>query len=374
MKIITRIKPILFGCALLQLCSPLTAEEHYDEAQQAVVSLSKQQIKVAGIKVSPVRLTKIPMSTTAPARIVFNRYKTASITPRISSQLVKRHVSLGDTVEKGQAIVSLSSVEMAEAQGKLLLSHREWFRVKKLGPNIITEKRYTQSHIDWQLAKARAIAYGMSAKQIMSFVKTEDFSKANGLFTLTSPINGTVLEEAYILGQQIESGSEINLITNESSLWALANVSPQLAHDIDIGNSASITVGEYIFPAKVVQISHRINDATRTHEVRLSVENKQDDLHSGLFVEAEIQLSNELSSSVLTVPESALLRGDDGDWLLMVQQEHSTEFKGVEVTVKQVFDGIAVVEGVDPNTAVVSKGAFFVQSELGKNSFEIHNH
>lgn len=376
MKAVNQIKLILFGCVLFQTLIPLglSAEESDEDHKQAIVTLSKQQMDGAGIKVMPLALSMNHTIINAPGRVVFNRYKTVSISPRITAQLVKRHVALGDAVKKGQAVATLSSIEMAEAQGALLLAYREWLRVKKLGPNIVTEKRYTQSNIDLQLAKARATAYGMTASQVASFVKTEDFSKANGLFILTSPINGTVLEEEYIKGQQIESGEEINLITDESSLWVIANIAPKLAHDIHVGNSASVLVDGHLFTAQVVQISHSVNEITRTNEVRLSVENKHDDLHSGLFVDTQIQLDNKSNSLALTVPDTALLRSADGDWQIMVEQDHSTEFKAVEVTVKHVINGVAAIEGLEPGTRVVTQGAFFVQSELAKGNFEVHQH
>ncbi|PCJ30656.1 MAG: efflux transporter periplasmic adaptor subunit [Gammaproteobacteria bacterium] len=390
MKTTNRIKSILLSCALIQLLFPLilSAEQHNehdehqqhtqheesDEHEQGVVTLSTQQMDAAGIKVSSLALSEVNTIVNAPGRVVFNRYKTVSITPRITSQLVKRYVALGDSVKRGQAIASLSSVDMAEAQGNLLLMHREWSRVQKLGTNIITEKRYTQSRVDWQLAKARAIAYGMTENQVTSFVKNKQFSKANGLFTLVSPINGTVLEEDYIKGQQVEAGDEINLITDESSLWVLANVSPKLARNIRVGNKATVHVDEQIYPAKVIQISHSVNEVTRTNLVRLGVDNKLDELHSGLFVDTQIQLENKSKTMVLTVSDSALLRSEDGDWQVMVEQDHPTEFKAVEVLVKRVINGIAVIEGLEPGTSIVTQGAFFVQSELAKGNFEVHNH
>jgi len=64
---------------------------------------------------------------------MLNEYKTTSVTPRVSSQVVKRHVKLGDVITIGQPLVTLSSVEMATAQGNLLVTSREWQRVKKTG-------------------------------------------------------------------------------------------------------------------------------------------------------------------------------------------------------------------------------------------------
>ena len=80
----------------------------------------------------------------------------------------------------------------------------------------------------------------MTNRQINTLVNSEDFSRANGRFILVSTIDGTVLKESYIKGQQIEPGQELNLITDESSLWVMANVTPSLAKHIQLGNHASM--------------------------------------------------------------------------------------------------------------------------------------
>ena len=57
-----------------------------------------------------------------------------------------------------------------------------------------------------------------------------------------------------------------------------------------------------------------------------------------------------------------------------VEQDEAGEFKAVEVDVKHFSNGSAIIEGIKPDTRVVTQGAFFVQSELAKGGFEIHNH
>ena len=57
-----------------------------------------------------------------PGEVVINAYRSARVTTRITAQVVARHVTLGNHVEPGQPLVTLSSVEMAEAQGMLIVA------------------------------------------------------------------------------------------------------------------------------------------------------------------------------------------------------------------------------------------------------------
>ncbi|MFK5915702.1 MAG: efflux RND transporter periplasmic adaptor subunit [Woeseiaceae bacterium] len=351
-------------------------DEHGDEHEEkGVTKLSTEQMEMASIVVKPLQLQRINASNIAPGEVRFNTYKTASITPRISAQLVKRHVVLGEEVQKGQPIITLSSVEMAEAQGNVLVVDREWKRVKKLGRKVVSERRYTEARMNWELAKAKVRAYGMTAKQINTLIESKDFSRANGRFELVAPIDGTVLKENFINGQQIEPGQELSLITDEDNLWVLARVTPAIASQIKLGNSATVEFNEQRFSAKVIQISHVLDEVTRTVGIRLSVKNKNDALHSGLFVNARISSSDRMASEkVLALPEAAVMRSPDGDWQVLVEQDEVGEFKGVEIKLVDVVDGLAVIEGLKPGTRVVTQGAFFVQSEIAKSGFEIHNH
>jgi len=339
--------------------------EHNEEG---VVKLTNEQMKLAGVIVKPLQLQKLQSIVQAPGEVTFNTYKTAAITPRITAQLIKRHVVLGEHVKKGQAIATLSSVEMAEAQGNVLVTYQEWRRVKKLGKKIVAERRYIEAQIKWELAKAKAKAYGMTQGQIDRLVNSSDFSRANGRFDLVALIGGTILKEDYIVGQQIEPGQELNVITDESSLWVMANVAPDIANQISVGNVATVQWGDKHFLAVVSQLYHNIDEVTRTSRVRLSVENKEDSLHAGLFVETQIEISTQQETElVLLVPEHAVLRSPDGDWQVLVEQDETGEFKGVEVELLDIRNGQVIIEGLAAGTPIVVKGAFFVQSELAKS-------
>lgn len=347
-------------------------QDNNDEHQEGVVSLTAEQMKIAGIIVEPLQLQVIHSFINAPGEATFNSYKTAVISPRISAQLIKQHVVLGESVSKGQVIVTLSSVDMAEAQAKVIMTYLDWMRIKSLGKKIIAEQRYLEAQIDWELAKAKAIAYGMTEDQITSLVKSNNFSRANGRFDLVALIDGTILKEEHLIGQQIEPGQELNVITDESSMWVIANVAPDIASEISVGNKASVQWGNNSYPATVSQIYHNLNEVTRTSRIRLDVKNDNDVLHSGLFVDTQIETSNQ--TNALLVPESAVLRSADGDWQVFVEQDEVGEFKGVEVKVLETRNGKTTIEGLEVGTAVVVEGAFFVQSELAKSDFEIHNH
>jgi len=337
-------------------------EEH---AEGSAVILSTKQIEAAGIIVKTLQPEIIRSVIKAPGEIKFNIYKMASISPRITAQVIGCHVELGEMVQPGQSIVTLSSVEMAEAQGALLVADREWKRVKKLGRKVVSESRYTQAKVNWELAKGKVRAYGMNKVQIKNLLASEDFSRANGRFELVATHGGVVLKENYILGQQVEPGHELIRITNESSLWVVANVPPSVTSQISIGNNATVHIDGQTLPAKVIQRYHSLDETTRTSRIRLAIDNSDESLHPGMFVSTQIETSAQLKE--LALPEEVVLRSD-GEWIVMVQTE-SGEFISQDVEVERVVNGQAIVSGIKAGTSVVVKGSFFVWSESVKAGF-----
>ena len=345
------------------------AEEGHNE--EGVVKISPEQLKTAGIMVEPLMVRSLNAEVKAPGEVQLNAYATVRVSPRISAQVINRQVRLGDKVFKGQALVTLSSVEMAEAQSQLLLAEREWSRVRKLGRKVVSDRRYTEAKINRQTAYAKVQAYGMTRQQADTLLKGSA-ANADGTFQLIASQDGTVISDDFIEGQIIEPGKVLMTLTDESSLWVESSLTPQQASNISNGAAARIKTAQGWLKAKVIQLHHMLNEKTRTLAVRLEVPNENDKLHPGQFVDAYIQTNQ--TGKYLSLPESAVLRSPDGDWQIFVEQDEPGEFKPVEVEFIRVSNGMAVIEGVKPWTRVVVKGAFFVQSELAKGGFEIHNH
>jgi len=344
-------------------------EGGHEEEQS--VKLSAQQMQIAGIVSEAIQLRNVSDVINAPGEVVLNSYKTASVTPRVSAQVAQRHAKLGDVVTAGQPLLTLSSVEMATAQGDLLVTHREWQRVKKLGRKIVSASRFTEARVKHEQAKARVLAYGMTLKQANEYMKIGDATKANGTFQLVAPQNGTVIKDNFILGELIEPGRVLFVISDESALWVEAKLTPSQAKLVSPGSAVLITAEGKQFSGKVVQVHHALDESTRTLGVRVEFANPDDALHPGVFVQTKISSNN--TAPALAVPVNAVLRSPDGDW--MVFTEHETgEFEPQEVELVRTVGDISVIEGLEVGTRVVTQGAFFVQSELAKSGFEVHNH
>jgi RND family efflux transporter MFP subunit len=342
--------------------------EAHDEGS---VHLTTEQQEMAGMVVEALQLRDIVNELRAPGEIQLNDYATTKVVPRIAAQVLERQARLGENIEKGQALVMLSSVEMAQAQGDLLVAEREWRRVSKLGRDVVSEQRYTEARIKREQARARVSAYGMTEDEIKQLVASGKAELANGRFQLLAPQDGTVIRDDFIVGELVDPGRVLFEISDESVLWVEARLTPDDAVQIQVNARATMMIGDHQVEGRVTQVHHALDEDTRTLGVRIEIPNPNDQLHPGLFVETRIE--GRSSEQALAVPNEAVLRSMDGDWLVFVEHEPG-EFESREVDVIRTAAGFTVIGGVETGTRVVTHGAFFLQSELAKSGFDIHDH
>jgi len=338
-------------------------------SEEAALELTAEQQKMLNLQVITLQPDADATRTlTVPAEIISNQYRTWVVPVRIDSQVQSRSATLGQHMEKGDAIATLFSPAMAQLQSDLQVAADGWRRVKNLGRRTVGNQRYLDAQSQYQSLRARAKGYGLSNSAIADI---EAGKNEKGVYTLTAPDDGLVLEDAFQQGQWLTAGSALVTLVDESELWGEAALPPNPGLQISTGTPARVIVGGTSVDGKVIQSGHRLNPVTRTLAVRVAIPNAGHLLHPGMF--ADVALSLSAPGNALTVPEEALTRSADGDWQLFVEEEPG-HYKPVEIQLNGQLENRRIVTGIEPGTRVVTRGAFFLASEMAKSGFDIHNH
>jgi len=339
-------------------------EAHGDEdhAENAIV-MDAAARRNAGVETAAVIRTSLRNEVRAPGEVRANAYATSNVTPRIQVQIVRRHAKLGDRVTNGARLVTLSSVEMAQAQGELLVADREWRRVEKLGPKAVSERRYVEAQVMRQQAEGKVLAFGLTPEQVTALLKQSDASKATGAFDLLAAQDGTVISDDFIVGEVVEPGRMLFEIIDESVLWVEAQFAVDDGTAIAIDSPASIRASEVWLPGRVVQIHHRIDETTRTFPVRIEVPNPTHALHPGQFVEVRVQLG--IGDPVIAVPQSAVVLMQ-GSFTVFTQEGDELHAQPIEVGRTQ--DGwTEIIAGLTEDVEVVVSGVYVLKSIMLKD-------
>lgn len=364
-------------------------QEHgHEEAENEGVELSAGQMKLAGIKVITLMPGLMDYQIYAPGELKANGYTSYFVSPRVDSVVLRRHVVLGEHVTKGQPLVTLFSERMVEAQAAYTMASSEWLRMKALGRTAVGAKRHINAQTELKVSYGRLVAYGLSDEAIKALLKND---APLGEYVLHAAIDGVVLSDDFHQGQQVNAGGSLIELADESKLWVDASFPANKHLTLPAGTKAVVKVGHDSVPAVVIQEAHTIDQQTRTRVVRLQIDNPDDHLHSGMF--ADVFFAFSTPEAVMAVPETALIRSSDGDWIVFIEQQPG-HFKAQEVTLGQSLNGAVgtsslsggqtvvqtagdkwrAISGIKAGVRVVSEGAFFVASELAKGGFDPHNH
>ena len=339
---------------------------HGGGAEEATtVSLSKNQQNLVNIQIEALQARNVSYSIYAPGEIQANGYTSYLVSPRVDSVVMKRHKALGDHVQKGEKLVTLFSESVAESQATLKVNQAEWKRVEQLGRKAVGANRFIKAKNDFELAKARLMAFGLSKEAI------NDSTTPLGEYTLIANTNGAILSDDFQQGQRVEAGHALMLLSDESQLWVEARIQASVQLNLPVGTLAQVKVGDRYYGATVSQEAHTIDETTRTRVIRLLIENPDDTLHPGEF--ADVYFSMSTKKAVMVIPEDAIMRSADGDWAVFIESE-TNQFAAQEVELGRIMGEQREIFGLDAGTRIVVKGAFFVASEIAKGGFDPHGH
>ena len=361
---------------VLALSGALLAQEdehgHEDE-ESSVVEMTADERLAAGITTSSAGMRGLSGLVKMPAEVVINAYHSASVTTRISAQVISRHVQLGNIVESGQTLVTLSSVEMAAAQGDYVIADREWQRVRELGKAAVSERRYIEAEIARRQALSKILAYGMTANQAERLLASNAAALATGEFDLLAPQQGTILSDSFIVGELIDPGRVLFSISDETTLWVEASTVPSDLTEFEVGAPARIAHGEgHWINGHVVQLHHQLDEITRRQGLRIEVDNTDDHLHPGQFVEAEISTGE--GPTVLAVPSEAITLIKGVPTVFLLEEGHEFHPQSVETGVSS-GGWTEIRSGLNEGDQIAVTGVFHIKSLLLKSSLgEGHAH
>lgn len=340
-----------------------TADEHADETE-APLSMTAAEQAAAGLRVETLAPMRLGEVLQAPGEVVDNAYGVTLITPRVAALVVRRHAKLGDEVAAGAALVTLSSVEVAEAQGELRIAEQEWKRVDGLGRDAVSGRRYTEAAVAVEQARAKARAYGLVSNAS---------GAATGEFTLSAPHAGRLTEDDFVIGQRIEPGNTLFRLVDESTVWVDATLPAEIARRVVVGKEATVVAAGVQLRGRVVQSAHRTAEDTRNAHVRVEVPNDGDQLHAGDFVEVSLATAGS-DLDQLAVPTAALvqLQGQT----VVFHARTAEEFEPVPIKAGAVVgDHTIVTDGVAAGDRIVVAGTYALKARMLKAELgEGHGH
>ena len=317
----------------------------------------------------------------ATGKVEANADRIAHVSPRISGQIVSVDASLGDRVTAGQTLVTLKSLEMAEATNrsrlsktKLALALANMTRIRTLvDKKIVARKELLQAETDYKIAQTelqndqeRLSLYGASN----STLHGSSHNKTSLL--VPSPINGTITEKHAIIGELSDPSKSLFTVVDLSSVWVVVDIYEKDLAKVRTGQTAKVTVDAYPdvkLTGRITYLADALDATTRTLKARVKVTNPQRKLKPEMF--ARIELTPPASAAMtIVVPEDAL-QEIDGRKVLFVTDEKQEKFRPQTVESGRSAGGmVEIISGLREGNRYAVKGSFILKSELKKGELE----
>ncbi|HET6912381.1 MAG TPA: efflux RND transporter periplasmic adaptor subunit [Rhodanobacteraceae bacterium] len=354
---ISIVRSAAFALLTLVLTYPVLAQE---PAPANPLTLDAKATKDAGIVLDKVALRSLTDELKAPGEVKADAYSTVLVSPRVESQVLARKAKLGDVVKAGAPLVVLSSVQVAETQGALIVAEQDWRRIAALGPQAVSARRYNEAKVARDQARAKLRAFGLSEGQIVALLR-KGSARADGSYELLAPSDGRVTTDEFLVGERVEPGRTLFTLVKEDTVWVEAQLAPADAERIKAGDVVRVLAHDTSLSGKVVQRSHQTNERTRTVPVRIEVDNRKDLLHPGELVEACLAVGG--TTKQLAVPTAAVVLLQNQATVFLAKGNGS--FVPAPVVTGDTRDGWTITkQGLKPGDTYVRKGAFALKARL----------
>jgi cobalt-zinc-cadmium efflux system membrane fusion protein len=287
--------------------------------------------------------------------------RTVPVNALASGRVVDLRVRLGDTVRKGQVLMSMASADVGQAladlqkfQADAELARRAHDRARTLSEHeaLAAKDLEAASNAD---DKAQADLRSAQEKVRLLGGNAEHPSST---IDLRAPVAGTIVEQNVTSSagvKSLDNSPNLFTIADLSRVWVLCDVYENNLQQVRLGDHATVRLNAYPdrpLTARVSNISRVLDPATRTAKVRLELENREDILKPGMFATVTFTAQQTVTRPVL--PASAVLRLHDKDWVFI--PAGGSRFKRIEIqTAPGSRDQLqAVLSGLRPGDRVVA--------------------
>ena len=255
--------------------------------------------------------------------------------------------STGEEVRKGQLLATIYSPELFAAQQELITASS----LKETQPALYKAVRNKLKL--WKLSEAQI-------NQIVTSGKVKEN------FPVYATISGTVSEKLVEQGAYIKQGQPLLKIANLNTLWANFDVYENQIGLFKKGQEILITTNAYTnkeFKAKVDFIDPILDTKTRTVKLRVVLNNRNNELKPGMFVEGKIKGINATTEEIVTIPASAVLWTGKRSVVYLKSNENEPIFEMQEVILgNRIGTFYEVLNGLKNGDEIVTNGTFTVDA------------
>lgn len=266
---------------------------------------------------------------------------------KVSGYVKDISVDIGDQVKTGDVIATLDIAEQQADLDKAEATYREakldYERIQgviRKRPGLLAQDEVDKAKATYEVAKA-------NREHAQAFT---DYSK------ITAPFDGIVTKRFADKGQLIQAGTSSNTkpvvhLSDNTRLRLVFPVPESIVPQIKVGLPVEVSVQATNdkVSSKVARVSGMIDNATRTMEVEVDLDNADLHLTPGMYAMVQIDLNKQVG--VLAVPVQAVA-GKEKPTVWVVNNQHKIEERPVTLGI-ETPGKVEVTSGVKEGELVI---------------------
>jgi Cu(I)/Ag(I) efflux system membrane fusion protein len=313
-----------------------------DDDDTGAIRLSATMVNNLGVRTAAARLGRMDTGIQTVGTLAYDERGRIEVRVRTEGYVERLAVRAeGEQVSRGQALFAVFSPKLAAAQ-------REYLHAVAIGDSSLTEA-----------AAGRLQALGLGGAAIERLRAT---GRPAERVTYYAPEDGVVTMLGVREGALAEPGMSAMTLAPIARLWVVAEVPEAEASKIKVGTRAQVSFparpGERA-EARVLEVLPQLNEAARTLQARLTLENPGRRLAAGMLADVSIEGGG---GEALLVPAEALIRTGRAERVIVALG--GGRFTAREVTSgRESGEDMEILSGLEPGEKVVVSGQFMIDSE-----------
>jgi membrane fusion protein (multidrug efflux system) len=279
-----------------------------------------------------------------------------TVSAEVGGRITQIAFQSADSVSAGQTLLQMDTAsedsQLASAQAAAALAKAELARLRKL----IKKNLAAEDSLDRSEAQVKETTAQVGVIKALIEKKT-----------VKAPFSGRLGIRQVNLGQILSVGDPIVELQMLDPIYVDFSIPQQklsqLQQDMQVKITSDAVPGK-LFTGTISAINLEIDAKTRNILVRAKVENPEEQLRVGMFVNIEVLLPEK--RRVLTVPSTAIHYATFGNSVFVIDETNNSESGEPELILRQQFvvlgesrgDFIEVIKGLKPGEKVVTTGVF----------------
>jgi membrane fusion protein (multidrug efflux system) len=278
------------------------------------------------------------------------------VTAELSGKIQQIVFEPGAHVEAGALLVqqdiSSEKAQLRADEATLALKKANHDRAKELlADNVVTQAAYDQALAEYKQALA-------AIDNIRSVIDKK---------TIRAPFAGRLGIRLVNLGQNLEGGQPIVSLQAMDPIFVNfllpQNQIAQIQPGLTVRIATDALPGQEI-QGRITAINPLVEEATRNIRIQATVDNHQEQLRPGMFVDVDVILPER--EDVRMIPTTAVLYAPYSDSVFVVEKQAGGDGQPDSLALRQQFvrlgaqrgDYVAVLSGLEEGDQIVSTGVF----------------